>query len=947
MNIAPELLFAALDELAEGFALYDAEDRLIMCNQQYREINATAQEYLVSGVLFADALRMTVTNDPLPKGMMGNDQWFRDRMNWHRNSLELCEVEFENGNWLQIREVKVSSGGTVVFNTDITRKKQAQQVLDDNQTLLTQGAAMASIGYAIWDYSDEQYITVSDEYAGIHGYSRTEFLSLFLDLDKDTRMIHPEDHERYLDYYAQKDKPKSEIEYRIFQPDGTTRLVYECYQDILDSSGCRVQSLVSMQDITDFRLTEKALSDSETLLSQSVAMAKLGYAVWDYTGKSYETISESYAQIHGYTKKEFLEKFVDLARDSELIHPEDRELCTDFYQQDQEKAEIEYRIIRKDGAIQHVHETYKDVIDSSGNLIQCLVLIQDISDRKRTEEDLEQSHALYRQAEEMGNMGHWSWDHIEYRMISCSEQCARIYGMTVPETLRHFSSFDAEIKLVHPDDRQRYRQTLQEAQKLFTSFDIEFRSNLATAFECYFHLKSEYVYSEQGVLLRSFGTVQDITERKLAVEALAFQATHDPLTKLINRSEFERRLESVVDIVRESDDEHALCYMDLDRFKIINDTCGHIAGDELLKQLSVLLMEVVDTRFSLARLGGDEFGILMESCAPEQAYLLANRIRQAVEDFKFMWEERVFRIGVSIGLVPITRTSESVSNLLIAADTACYSAKDAGRNRVNVNEINDMGFTRKQIEMQQLAQINAALDEQRFQLWSQPIVPLNGAPGEGESFELLLRMLDDKGAIVLPEVFLPIAEQFGLSTNLDRWVVETALNWLSDNSQLQERLHLCFINLSGSSLADEEFLLFVQQCFAQTNFPASKICFEVTETETITNLSRAITFMGTLREQGCRFALDDFGSGLSSFTYLKTLPVDYLKIEGSFVKGIQDNEVDLAVVRSINDVGKAMNKTTIAEFVESEELLEKLREIGVDYVQGYKLGRPAPIHETT
>jgi diguanylate cyclase (GGDEF)-like protein len=441
-------------------------------------------------------------------------------------------------------------------------------------------------------------------------------------------------------------------------------------------------------------------------------------------------------------------------------------------------------------------------------------------------------------------------------------------------------------------------------------------------------------------------SILDITERKLTEQALSYQATHDALTGLINRSDFERRLARVLETARSSQDEHALCYLDLDQFKVINDTCGHMAGDELLRQLGQMLPTAVRKRDTLARLGGDEFGVLMEHCTLEQAHRVANEIRETIADFRFPWQQQVFRIGVSIGLVPITETSESVANVLSAADSACYAAKDEGRNRVHIFHLGDTELARRQGEMQWVGRINQALEDNRFALWSQKIVPAQSDSGGADHFELLLRLIDERGETVLPGAFLPAAERYGLATKLDRWVIAAALAWLGGHPQRLKQLHLCCINLSGASLADPEFLEFVQAQLQESGVPAEKICFEVTETATIANLSRAIDFMGKLKARGCKFALDDFGSGLSSFAYLKTLPVDYLKIDGAFVKDIVDDEVDLAMVRSINDVGKAMGKRTIAEFVENDAILQKLREIGVDYAQGYGIGPPTPILET-
>jgi len=441
-------------------------------------------------------------------------------------------------------------------------------------------------------------------------------------------------------------------------------------------------------------------------------------------------------------------------------------------------------------------------------------------------------------------------------------------------------------------------------------------------------------------------SILDVTERKRAEQMLSFQATHDALTGLVNRSEFERRLARMLETTRTSQDTHALCYLDLDQFKVINDTCGHMAGDELLRQLGRLLSVAVRKRDTLARLGGDEFGVLMEHCTLTQALRVANELRSTVTEFHFVWDRQIFRIGVSIGLVPITETSESVANLLSTADSACYVAKEEGRNRVHVHQLGDTELARRQGEMRWVARIDQALEDQRLQLWSQPIVPVMTGSGEGEHFELLLRLVDEQGKIIPPGAFLPAAERYGLSTKLDRWVVGAAFDWLNRNPKLLERLHLCCINLSGTSLADEDFLKFMQERLEQSKIPPQKICFELTETAAISNLSRAMTFMGILKARGCLFALDDFGSGLSSFAYLKTLPVDYLKIDGAFVKDIVNDEVSLAMVRSINDVGKVMGKRTIAELVENDAILEKLREIGVDCAQGYGISRPAPILET-
>ena len=406
----------------------------------------------------------------------------------------------------------------------------------------------------------------------------------------------------------------------------------------------------------------------------------------------------------------------------------------------------------------------------------------------------------------------------------------------------------------------------------------------------------------------------------------------------MNRAEFERRLSRILEKQREDGTTHALAYLDLDQFKIINDTCGHIAGDELLKQLAPQLQAEVRQRDTLARLGGDEFGILLEHCTLDQAHRAVEALRHAVTEMKFVWEGKNFNIGVSIGLVPVTPTSGDKTELLKQADAACYAAKERGRGRIHVYLEDDAALVQRQGEMRWVGRINGALDEDRFRLCAQPIVPLNREP-IGLHYELLLRM-EESGTLVVPGAFLPAAERYGLAVRTDRWVVKTALRWLAANPEHLQDLALCSINLSGHSMGDDDFLQFVFDQFAATAVPAEKICFEVTETAAIANLARASQFMAKLKQRGCLFALDDFGSGLSSFAYLKSLPVDILKIDGAFVRDVNGDDVDLEMVRAINEIGHVLGKQTVAEFVEDVHILETVRTMGVDFAQGFGVGHP-------
>jgi len=421
---------------------------------------------------------------------------------------------------------------------------------------------------------------------------------------------------------------------------------------------------------------------------------------------------------------------------------------------------------------------------------------------------------------------------------------------------------------------------------------------------------------------------------------MRFQASHDSLTGLRNRHEFERGAERLIESAARDNGQHALCFMDLDQFKVVNDTCGHIAGDELLRQLSDLLQDAVRINDTLARLGGDEFGILMENCSMRQAQRTASIIQRNIQDFNFVWEGEKFQIGVSIGLVEIDQTTASVTDLMKQADTACYVAKDRGRNQIQIYNPDDTILARRNGEMQWVTRVNQALEKNCFTLYAQAIEPLG--KNSGLHYELLLRMIGDNGEIIEPGNFLPAAERYDLMRKLDVWVVEEAFSMMSSNPDFIEQVKFISINLSGQSLTDFDFLNLVIGKIETIGFNPGKICFEITETAAISNLRAATEFINRLKNLGCHFALDDFGSGLSSFGYLKNLPVDYLKIDGVFVKDVAEDPIDHAMVKSINDIGHVMGMKTIAEFVENDAIRSMLRDLCVDYAQGYDIGRPQP-----
>ncbi len=450
------------------------------------------------------------------------------------------------------------------------------------------------------------------------------------------------------------------------------------------------------------------------------------------------------------------------------------------------------------------------------------------------------------------------------------------------------------------------------------------------------------MHNDHGKVIGVVMVCQDVSQaRKLAYQ-LSYQAGHDALTGLYNRREFDNRLVELLENAKLTGRQHVLLYLDLDQFKIVNDTCGHSAGDKLLLQLAVLLSHKVRKNDVLARLGGDEFGVLLVGCDIEYGKKVAETFLSLVSDFRFIWDDKIFQVGVSIGLVPVTATSENSAEVMSAADAACYVAKDGGRNRVQVF-LGDERRGKKYGEMQWVPRIHKAMDENRLLLYRQKIVAL--APGNGaEHAEILLRMEDTDGSIIPPMAFIPAAERYSIMPLIDRWVIKNSLAWLETHPlSKNNRPNSLAINISGQSLGDELFLGYILDQFDQTGVAPERICLEITETAAIANIGQAMEFITSLKARGCSFALDDFGSGMSSYSYLKNLEVDFLKIDGSFIKDMVNDPVDLAMVESINHIGHVMGIQTIAEFVENEAVLNKLREIGVNYVQGYHIDKPSPL----
>jgi diguanylate cyclase (GGDEF)-like protein/PAS domain S-box-containing protein len=529
---------------------------------------------------------------------------------------------------------------------------------------------------------------------------------------------------------------------------------------------------------------------------------------------------------------------------------------------------------------------------------------------------------------------------LDGQLISVNPAMCTLFGYSdVAEMLREVEN--ASQFYANPQDRAIMLGQIRKGDKVIGK---ETKGVRKDGSEFWFAISGQIKQEHDQQYL--FGSISDVTERKQSNISLEYLATHDSLTGVYNRREFERRLQRGLTNAQNQNSDLTILYMDLDQFKVVNDNCGHKAGDLLIKQLSLKLDAVVMEKGILARLGGDEFGVLLEGDNAQMAYLLANKLLNAVQEFRFVWENRIFTLGISIGQVPWQPNINSPEQLLSMADAACYIAKERGRNQVHTYSTEDKHMQRYESEMSWVTHINHALQNDRFELYYQHYQSLSQRT-DGHHYEILLRMRDQAGKIVAPGAFLPSAERYNLTAQIDRWVVENYFNWLENNHQHKAELTRVSINLSGHSLADKELKLFVLNAFEKHKIPYHKVCFEITESMAILKMDETLEFIKTFHKLGCLFALDDFGSGFSSYNYLKNLPVDQVKIDGGFVKDILVDPVDMAMVKSIKDVAKAMGMETVAEFVESTEIMVELGKMGVDFAQGYGVAKPHALADFT
>lgn len=639
-----------------------------------------------------------------------------------------------------------------------------------------------------------------------------------------------------------------------------------------------------------------------------------------------------------------------------LIHPDDRQRVTDTMQDAVDKhadCEIEYRVVWPDASVHWIAAKVHVLTDSRGRAIRAFGIVWDATARKEAEiTSIEQE-----------NLAQLTLNSIGDGVITIDQNGRVQYLNRVAEQLTGWASDDIDeqalisdvFKVIDEGSGDILENVAVKCLRLEQTIGIVPRSQLVARNGRMIAIEDSAapIRAHDGSVLGAVVVFRDVSHERQLTHELSWHASHDPLTGLINRREFEVHIAAALASAKSDGASHALLYLDLDQFNVVNDTCGHSAGDALLKILAKMLQSEMRGADILARLGGDELGVLFLNCPLEQAQQLAEKIRQSIKNFRFAWEKYIFQISVSIGMVMINEDSTSMSDLLSAADQACYVAKEQGRNQVHLYRESDIMVAKRHGDVLWVSRLKSAFEKNKFVLYTQPIVSLNGVTRP--HVEVLIRLTDYDGSLILPSAFISAAERYDAMLPIDRWVIETVCTRIRNEQQKAARNQsagdqsgdagmIYSVNLSGISINDDSLYSFIAETFQKHEIDPTWVCFELTETAIVSNLEKAYLFMEKIKKLGCKFSLDDFGSGLSSFAYLKSLPVDYLKIDGLFVRDISTNKINRAMVAAINQVGHVMGIKTIAEYVETDAILETVRDIGIDYAQGYAVGALQPLH---
>ena len=702
-----------------------------------------------------------------------------------------------------------------------------------------------------------------------------------------------------------------------------------------DKEGRRLIHSVG-RDVTERHVAEERLS---------LATEANHIGIWEFTLSDQTLIwNDMMFRIFDLPREAFTGRYEDWTR---RVHPEDLERSEQELRNaldGLQPLDFDFRVVHRDGSVHHIHARAQVFRDEAQRPVRVLGINFDVSARKQIERELAEKHELLRVTltsigdavitTDAGGSVQWM-NPVAERMTGWSSESAHRRSLGEVFHIVNQATREPEDSLV--------RRALEEGNACGTAHNTLLISRAGSEYGI--EHSAAPIRDEAGAVLGVVLVFHDVTEQRRLSTEMSYRALHDDLTDLVNRTEFERQLEELLEACAQGGRPHALLFIDLDQFKLVNDACGHAVGDQLLCRMATLLRESVRTGDTVARLGGDEFAIILQHCPVEQAQRVAQKICDQMDEFRFVHDGRRFRIGTSIGLVPLDNRWPHTTALLQAADTSCQAAKEEGRNRVHCWYDANHELKARSRQTQWASRIETALDEDRFELWGQRIAPLQEGAPKGLHCEVLLRLRDADGSIIAPGAFMPTAERFHMASRIDRWVVRKVFEWMNQLGPAHADVDLIAVNLSGQSIGDRAFHRDLVEQIRQLHFPVHKICFEVTETAAITRMEDASRFIAAIRALGVQVALDDFGAGASSFGYLKALAVDVLKIDGQFVRDLKTDPLNRAAVRCFREVARATGMKTIAEFVEHQEVFDELRALGIDAAQGYLIHRPQPLVE--
>lgn len=933
-SILERALFQELFESApEGIVLLDIEDRVVRVNPEFlRMFGYTREEVIgekINDLIVDEVLREEASE--LSRRVV-NCEVARKETVRYRKDGSMLHVSIL-GNPVVLGEGQI---GVYGIYRDITDQKLAEETLRQSEEKYRTIIETIEDGYFEVDLKG-RFLFFNEALTRILGYSR-KTLSRMSYQDFTTAKTASGVFREFNRVFSS-GEPNLGFSWEARTRQGEIRSLETSVSLVRSRKHVPVGFRGIVRDVTERNRTEAALRESEE--RYRIMAENTGQLVYDYDLASGEIHwTGAIEKVTGYSPEEFGR--VDIDGWTERVHPDDRKRALNHLDAAARSGghfHHEYRFLAKSGRYVHIVDNGSFLTDQGGESYRMIGTMSDVSERRRQESALSHEKELAQVTLHAIGDGVIRTD-ADGRVEYLNPVAERLTGWTLPEASGRPI---AEIFRVTTEvSRMPVQDPLQRCFEHPHGADLESGTILVSRCGREYAVEDSAapIRNDQGEMAGAVLVFRDVSERRRITQEMAYQAAHDALTGLYNRRKFEQVMDQLLREQRRQGDIHAMLYMDLDQFKIVNDTCGHHAGDELLRQLSVLLSEQFRDSDTLARLGGDEFGLILHKCTTDKAKEVAGKIIRLVNKFAFSWDDCSFTIGLSIGIVAIDGQAD-VAAVLKAADQACYAAKDQGRNRIQLYHPDDGDLQQRHSELAAAAEITDALRDDRFELHYQEISLIAGTDAPPH-WEILLRMRDRQGALLMPDTFIPGAERYNMMPAIDRWVVTNVLKGLeraraADSGQPGERYS---INLSGSSFGDPGFADFVSAELARTAVPPNSIAFEITESSAIVNFRRAVVFIKRMRSMGVRIMLDDFGSGLSSFAYLKMLPIDYLKIDGNLVKDITESDVDYAMVQAIHRVGKVMGIPTVAEHISSEEILDKLRTIGVEYGQGFFFHKP-------